>query len=702
MTNFIRDNSKKLLAVFGVMLMIVFILPAGLKNGNTGDRANRLVGYAGDQKIFSDDLSRAAIQWQTLETSIVVSSRNSTLGSGDFVPWVSLLSQNIPGQGPAVFWFPKLAAEIRQHPEIYYLLQKEADELGISVNNAEVDAVFSSGQLAVKLPQSNGAVVPLEDVTDPDFAAQVRDAMAALLKVNVAMTRAEGAIKVSEPRRRNVLATTAQNLMLNVVEFSADDYLSKVAAPTDDDLHTHFGKFAEFLPGDQSSGNPHGFGYRYPDRVTLQYIAVPSDAAKKAIRDSKDEYTWTKDAYKIYFARPAEFQTDPVREPATTRAATTTTSNALASSQPTTKPFESVRDQIVDQLIEPELEKKLRDVQDRVNGRLANDFALFQKLHPMSASATMPTTAPGELYSTYEYLSQVAADVKKETGVLPTVGQVGTYSSAKDLGEVPGIGKSALRNASTTSNTATFATYAISASSALSPTANASNSLVLQLFQPSPVLEDTARSTYVFRLTGVKASGPPASMDEVKDAVVRDAKLTRAYDTASADAMKLVAAANTVFSAAMPASAPSTAPDTAPINTAAFKFAATTMNKKLVTTSTFGLQASEPIDPLKLDDIGAATFRGESLKLLQTAATQPTSTVVQLDLPLQQRVYAAQLAAIETSWPAGQMAHYELARAQLVTQTVDRDLRLRWLDFDAVAKRINWKDDRKPNTPSGT
>src|SRR5207247_1415583 len=87
--------------------------------------------------------------------------------------------------------------------------------------------------------------------------------------------RASTVIKISDPLRKHSAAQELQSISLNVVDIPAADFAKNVPPPTTQQLTEQFNKYADFLPGridDQK--NPHGFGYRYPNRVKLQYIEV--------------------------------------------------------------------------------------------------------------------------------------------------------------------------------------------------------------------------------------------------------------------------------------------------------------------------------------------------------------------------------------------------------------------------------------------
>src|SRR4051812_50131546 len=62
MTKFFRENNKKLLAIFGVVLMIAFVLPSGMKQFSGGQR--QLVGYLnGGEKGYNTPNRPAQTPW---------------------------------------------------------------------------------------------------------------------------------------------------------------------------------------------------------------------------------------------------------------------------------------------------------------------------------------------------------------------------------------------------------------------------------------------------------------------------------------------------------------------------------------------------------------------------------------------------------------------------------------------------------------
>lgn len=67
MHNWIKNNQKKLLAVFGVLLMVVFILPTAPQMLQSYDTP---VGMAGNQKVLRSEMAQAHMQWEFIATRI--------------------------------------------------------------------------------------------------------------------------------------------------------------------------------------------------------------------------------------------------------------------------------------------------------------------------------------------------------------------------------------------------------------------------------------------------------------------------------------------------------------------------------------------------------------------------------------------------------------------------------------------------------
>ena len=135
--------------------------------------------------------------------------------------------------------------------------------MGVSVSADRVNDVMINDLDQSRLP------------TDRATRERVHRAIENLLLVETAFQRAASTVKVSDPAIRHELALRGQNITVNMVEFNAAAHAEKVAAPTTQQAQAQFEKFAKVDPKAQSNDNPFGFGYRYPNRVKLQYISIP-------------------------------------------------------------------------------------------------------------------------------------------------------------------------------------------------------------------------------------------------------------------------------------------------------------------------------------------------------------------------------------------------------------------------------------------
>ena len=665
MMKFLRDNSKKLMAIFGVILMIAFILPAGFQGGRGPVR--HPVGKFGDETIYDTDLARGKAYWELLAEHVYISPERT---GGQALPLIRVLTDRQMGNP----LFARLAQLVAQHPNAYYLLQKEADRLGIVVTDRDVERAFDGNGWAIRLPSNQ--IVPLEHVGDLQWLAPVKESVAAFMKVIAALERAQDVVKVSAPMREQALATLGQQIQVRNVAFAAKDFLDKVPAPTEEQLNEHFQRYARFLPRSPSTAdNPNGLGYKYPNRVTLQYIAVPEAEVRRAVRATRSDYDWEVEAQKYYLRNQNRFRSDP---PTTIP----TTAPAQPSTAPTTRPFADVREEVLESIWRPEIQRKAREVQDLINAKLLVGWNEYVAAHPdQKRATTLPTTSPSTLplaattqpgggalpaYASYEYLQRIAADVQKQTGVLPTVASVGEFKSAEQLAELPGINAAYL-------NALQFGQYATELPAAVQQPGAGTDAVALQLLQPSQVLRDLVGSTYVFRLTGVRPSAPPESLAEVREQVERDWRSARAYELARDAARQLVNSATS--------------------DRRSLEAAAQAAGLTSTVTDYFGKNPlGSEIANLGLPPGGENVFRNESFRLLTVAASQPSAAITVIELPVQLQVLASELVSVRPQW--------QNDIADLRDASVDRELasmyqqqiRERWFDYDAIVARTGWTD----------
>src|SRR5215212_5078847 len=124
MYKFIQRNQKKMLAIFGVILMVAFILPSGLSQTGFSDPVE---GRTADgTKIRLSDKKRA-------DADVDILSRHNLL------PLVlNLAPYEVYSRPEMARMAQQLAHELHQSPELWVMLVREAEQAGIRPADAEV------------------------------------------------------------------------------------------------------------------------------------------------------------------------------------------------------------------------------------------------------------------------------------------------------------------------------------------------------------------------------------------------------------------------------------------------------------------------------------------------------------------------------------------------------------------------------------
>src|SRR5215212_5314232 len=163
MYKFIQKNRKVMLAIFGVLLMIVFIIPSTSKNSFS--RGEMVIGRVGDLDVYGDDEAQAKEDLRLLSAY-------------QFQPLFAMGGGGPRGGGAR--------QAFEDHPLLYALLQKEAQSHGFGVSNELVDRTMQN-----YLPPENR--IPGNDY------ARLRTAVGNFMLVQALYDRAVADIKVSTP-----------------------------------------------------------------------------------------------------------------------------------------------------------------------------------------------------------------------------------------------------------------------------------------------------------------------------------------------------------------------------------------------------------------------------------------------------------------------------------------------------------------------
>jgi hypothetical protein len=681
MLKILRKNNKKILAVVGVFLMIAFIIPSVAKRPGRNTQTE-VVGQIGDEKIYANAYSQARLEWEALTQRVTVPragarasdefSRSSVLEEMLAIKLYftarAQAQQQFGAMGMSQFieqLTSRIASELamRQIRQMdattYLLLLREAQRMDVHVSRDMVQS-WLSNRLNV-LPTN-----------DPELREL---AVTHWLTIQEAFDRLASAAKMSPADATQMIARGQEKISLAMVEFKAEKYKAAVKEPTKQQLEEFFQKYRN----ENAEASESAYGYRYPNRVRIQYVRIPRDKVKQTVT--------VEDVYRQYKRHPELYQTDPTTMPAATRPttrealgpatrqATRLATTTVASTQPTTRPFADVKNQIVEALSHEMAQALAKTVLQS----LSTDWPTYrQAAH--AAGTTHPANAPGTdaPYDSYVYLLRLRERIEKNKesrGVMPETTEEGTVLSAKELADLPGIGKASEGGIS-------FPRYAIETAERFLTESQRkqyqeNRVQTLALYQPSPIFSDADGNLYVFRIIEADPAHAPAKLAEVESKVKEDYIANEAFQKAKEVASKFLETAKSKGGLQQA------------LNAAGG-------DAKLIETDVFTV-GQRTLEKFKLpSDVATGKFTTDAFNLLyeriRTGKEHPLGTI---ESPKGGVVLVAQIENAEPT-PLDDGFTRQVAQIQRYSEGLRQsEMLMRWLNADEVAARMHYVSDRK-------
>jgi hypothetical protein len=313
-----RKNNKKLMAFVVIALMIVFtIQPVMDYLSGRRSAGSRAIAYYGDnKKITGEDRTMAQQQLEILKN----------LGADYFLRpqdprYTQLQDLRTDLLGELLFAEKSTAAEtigwIRQTvargdygitdkqindmydrkyaPDMYWLmLTSEAKQAGVQIPvelaRAQLEKMIPQLHKGATYAQFINAVVARGNVTEE----QVLETFADLLTV---IEYGKMACSMQNRTAQQELTETAfrlEKMDVEYVLFDTSESAGQTGKPAEEKIVEQFTKYKGFFDGDVNEDNPYGFGYKLPDRVQIEYIAVRLDDVAATIPlptdQEKEEY----------------------------------------------------------------------------------------------------------------------------------------------------------------------------------------------------------------------------------------------------------------------------------------------------------------------------------------------------------------------------------------------------------------------------
>ena len=307
LVKWLRKNNKKVMAVVVVVIMLGFV--GGTYLQQLGRRRavqhETVAHFADNRKITNFDLAMAR---QELEILKILRADDILRSIG--VPLFRMrdLRAILLGEllfserrvSPALIRYIKQIVRANQYrisdkqindiyrrsmgSDVYWLLlRNEAQLAGVRVPNED-----SGKQLARVMPQLfNGAtysqvigsIVKRQGIPEKQILATFSKLLAVLQYAQMICAGED----ITSSQIMHNSSWENETIDVEFVKFDSAVFAETQDEPMHQEISAHFDKYRKFLAGAVSDQNPYGFGYKLPDRVRLEYIAVKLDDISKVV-----------------------------------------------------------------------------------------------------------------------------------------------------------------------------------------------------------------------------------------------------------------------------------------------------------------------------------------------------------------------------------------------------------------------------------
>lgn len=474
MLKFLRLYKGWLLAIFGSLLLVVFLVPQAI-SGISQSAAVRGGTWArvgeGGEKVNFAQLDRLQREMRILQA----------VGN----PMLNLLGAD-------------------RRPEHWFLLRREAEQAGLHGGPGDGQRMLASMTASINAQRaaSDPTSQPLreEDVlgilcqNSGASPLEALETLARLAGVTRLTSLFAGLDRYSDRRLEMEAATmllgvSADLVVIDPLKMPGADAIDLSA----ERLAEHLAAFAADRPGE----GRHGFGYRTPDRFRLEWLVIPASLVREAV--SRGEGLDGLTLRRRFTADPAAFGASPA-----------------AATRPR---FEDFADQVRAVVIEETVRERLDDLAKMLGDRF------------MAAQRAVPRGSGGRYLVDEAWLSRmpsfegVGRELAEEFKIAtPTIGSSGErWFTLEDLAALPEIaGASTTRFGTTPLRVADL----VQAAEAFGGSGAAS----LQVGIASPVLTTPAGDIVVVRLLAAEPSAPAVGIEERREQLEKDLARLLAFE----------------------------------------------------------------------------------------------------------------------------------------------------------------------------
>jgi len=300
----IRKHKMKFMAVLIVVIMGGFVLGPVLRRFGRGPRPGRAVGYYGyKNKISAQDLALADRELEILkQLGAQVVLRSQDLHGfllGELLFSSSRESAALLGRIKQAIRANQLSISEKQINDIFrrsgrsdvywLLLTAEAEQAGVRISS--VDTATALGSLIPKIFQNETygmrirAIMEKYRVPEKEILATFGKLLGVLRYSQ--MTSSVEALTGSQIRHK--IIDEGEKLDAEFVRLDSTFFAEAQREPSADEISAHFERYKKFFAGEVNEANPYGLGYKLPERVALEYLAVKLDDISATIKQPTQE-----------------------------------------------------------------------------------------------------------------------------------------------------------------------------------------------------------------------------------------------------------------------------------------------------------------------------------------------------------------------------------------------------------------------------
>lgn len=451
MFKFLRKYNKIILAVGGTLLLIVFLIPQAIQ-GLSQQAARRSADIAtvgmNNEDVSIDEWSRVQAETQLIEQ----------------------FQRNMAQAQQQQMLFPLIGRV--DEPGHWYLLTREADELGLVAPRPYSASAENLRRAAAEFGMSEQGVLRT---------------FAKIEGVNNLTRQYLRAGELSDRRLKHFAQRLFHGVGVQTVVIAADaDHVEYT--PTEQELQEQLDAYRDVLPGE----GEHGFGYKLPDRVKIEWLAVPADTVRDVVTDS--------DAMSSRHLRRYWRENEGERG------------------------LPKVEDGVAvpDIVREDMLEAKTSETLDLI-AKFAYDQTRIpqRELTRSGGFYVIPDDWPQRRVHFDELAGQLQQRFEIPTPAYHSTGN--EWMPVGELSELEGIGQATTQKFGAV---ATNLVQIVSRAKSLGGT----GTIPMQAGVAGPPLRGPDGTVYLFRLLATDPSRPPKSVDEVRDQLVTDLRKLHDYD----------------------------------------------------------------------------------------------------------------------------------------------------------------------------